>query len=138
MRSYDPDGVPRAIVRILRTLLLVLVLVLPHLGNNLPRPVAFASSLAERGQLECVLSEGLIDPLFLNGKHVVVAALHVKADLKVSWGEIGVWVCAFEPCDEEEAVVGQVLDDNFTQEYAPKGPVEGVVCLFLLRLLVLA
>lgn len=138
MRSYDPDGVPRAVVRILRTLLLVLVLVLPHLGDYLPRPVAFAGSLTERGQLERVLPERLIHPLLLKGKHVAVPALHLKAHLKVSWREIGLRVCRFEPCDEEEAVVGQVLDDYLAQELAPKGLVEGVVCLFLLRLLVVA
>lgn len=93
--------------------------------------------MAERGQLQGVLSERLVDSALLEGQVVAASSFHFETDLEVGRNDVWLGICSFESCDQQDVVIGQVLNDNLAQQFALECFVKWVGGFLVKRLLVI-
>lgn len=137
MRSNYPDGVSCCLLRIFGSLLLFFAVVSSNFRDDLPWPVAFSGCLSKSSQLQGVLSERLIDPALLKGQVIGASSFHFETDLEISRSDVWFGICSFQPSHQQDVVVGQVLNDNLTQQFSLDCFLKGINGFLIKRLLVI-
>ena len=114
MRSNYPDWVSWGLLRIFGSLLLFFAVISCNFRDDLARPVALSGRMAKRSQLQCVLSKWFLDSAFLEGQVVAASSFHFETDLEIGRSDVWFWTCSLQSCDQQDVVIGQVLNDNLT------------------------